>query len=401
MKEKIKVVIADVVDPRFPKEKMENRLLEIENLVHTYWWIVIVKKIQKRWRPNYKTFIGWWKLDEIKQVMSTSWANVLILWNILKPYQVFNLNEELREIKAQAWDRIDLILKIFSLHANSPESKLQIELTSIKHMGPRIFWMWIELSRQWWWIWTKWIWETNTEIMKRHLRKKVQQIEEKLKNYERVREQHRQARIKRWLHTVWIVWYTNAWKSSFLNVATWKWVLAEDKLFATLWTSVWELFLSPYDLWMKDVKCEWKNCKKVLLNDTIGFIQDLPPSLIQAFKSTLEDSIESDILFHVIDISDPFIKDKIQTVNNMLDDIWAKQERIYIFNKIDKLKKENLDIQDKQDIQDTININRINYKEEIKKLIPEDFKENKNYFFISTYTKEWLDNIKKYLYERF
>jgi len=72
---------------------------------------------------------------------------------------------------------------------------------------------------------------------------------------------------------------------------------------------------------MKDVKCEWKNCKKVLLNDTIGFIQDLPPSLIQAFKSTLEDSIESDILFHVIDISDPFIKDKIQTVNNMLDDI--------------------------------------------------------------------------------
>ena len=404
MKEKIKVVIADVVDPRLLKEKMENRLLELENLVNTYWWVVIVKKIQKRGKPNYKTFIGWWKLEEIKQVMSTSWANILILWNILKPYQIFNLNEELKDIKAQAWDRIDLILKIFNLHASSPESKLQIELASIKHMGPRIFWMWIELSRQWGWIWTKWIWETNTEIMKRHLRKKVQQIEEKLKNYERVREQHRKSRKKRWLPTVWIVGYTNAWKSSLLNVATWKWVLAEDKLFATLWTSVWEVFLSPYDLWMEDIKCEWQNCKKILLSDTIWFIQDLPPSLIQAFKSTLEDSIESDLLFHVIDISDPFIKDKIQTVNKILNEIWANQEKIYIFNKIDKLKeasKESLNIENVEKQEEKININKENYKKEVKKLLPEDFKENKNYFFISTYTKKGLDKIKKFLYKRF
>ncbi len=406
MKEKIKVVIADVVDSRFPKDKMENRLLELENLVKTYWWVVIVKKIQKRWKPDYKTFIGWWKLEEVKQVMSTSWADVLILWNILKPYQIYNLNEELKDIKAKAWDRVDLILKIFTLHAKSPESKLQIELASIKHMWPRIFWMWMELSRQWWWIWTKWIWETNTEIMKRHLRKKVQQIEEKLKNYEKVREQHRKAREKRGLNTVWIVWYTNAWKSSLLNASTWKWVLAEDKLFATLWTSVWELFLSPYDLWIKDVKCEWKNCKKILLNDTIWFIQDLPPSLIRAFKSTLEDSIESDILFHVIDISDPFIEDKIDIVNNILDEIWAKQERVYIFNKIDNLKDEEWKIkgeteEEQENNEEKINITKENYKKEVKKLLPEDFKENENYFFVSTYTKEWIKDIKKYLYEKF
>lgn len=405
MKEKIKVIIADVVDSRFPKDKMENRLLELENLVKTYWWVVIVKKIQKRLRPDYKTFIGWWKLEEIKQIINTSWVNVLILWNILKPFQIHNLNEELKDIKAEAWDRVDLILKIFNLHAKSPESKLQIELASIKHMWPRIFWMWIELSRQWWWIWAKWIWETNTEIMKRHLRKKVQQIEEKLKNYEKVRKQHRKARERKWLHTVWIVWYTNAGKSSLLNVTTGKWVLAEDKLFATLWTSVWELFISPYDIWIKDIKCEWKQCKKILLNDTIWFIQDLPPSLVKAFKSTLEDSIESDLLFHVIDISDPFIEDKIKVVNNILDEIWATQERIYIFNKIDKLKNEKWKIKKKQEeeIEDNekINITRENYKQEVKKLLPEDFKENENYFFISTYTKEWIQNIKKYLYKKF
>jgi len=342
MSKNLKVIIADVVDNRFPKEKLEYRMLELENLVKTYGGVVIIKKIQKRWRPDYKTFIWEWKLEEIKQVISTSWADVLILWNILKPFQIYNLNEELKDVNAKAWDRVDLILKIFDLHAKSPEAKLQIELASIKHMGPRIFGMGMELSRQWGWIWTKWIWETNTEIMKRHLRKRIQQVETELKHYEKVREQHRKSRDRKWLNIVWIVWYTNAGKSSLLNVMTWKWVLAEDKLFATLWTSVWEVFLSPYDLWYKDVECEWSSCKKVLLNDTVGFIQDLPPSLIKAFKSTLEDSIESEILFHVIDVSDPFMQEKIDVVEEILSQIWANQEKIYVFNKIDNISEEKL-----------------------------------------------------------
>jgi GTP-binding protein HflX len=382
MKEKLKVVIADVVEPSFPKEKMEYRMEELENLVSTYWWIVIVKKIQKRWKPDYKTFLGEGKIQEIKAIVNQSWAKVLILWNILKPSQIYNLDEQLKDIKAKAWDRIDLILKIFDLHAKSPEAKLQIELASIKHMGPRIFGMGMELSRQGGWIWTKWIWETNTEIMKRHLQKRILQIEEKLKQYEKTRTQHRKARRKKWLNTVWIVWYTNAGKSSLLNALTHKWVLAENKLFATLGTSVWELFLNPYDLGLIEWNdCQWSACKKVLLSDTIGFIQDLPPSLIKAFKSTLEDSIESDLLFHVIDISDPHMKEKIQTVNEILNQIQANQERIYIFNKIDKLTQKELK----------------NKKEEIKKLLDE----NQKYFLVSANKKLWLNKIKKFLYERF
>ena len=390
MSKKLKVIIADVVDPRFPKEKMEYRMKELENLVSTYWWVVIVKKIQKRWRPDYKTFIWKWKLEEIKQIISTSGANVLILWNILKPFQVYNLNEELRELKVKAWDRVDLILKIFDLHAKSPEAKLQIELASIKHMGPRIFGMGMELSRQWGGIWTKWIWETNTEIMKRHLRKRVQQIEEKLKQYEKVREQHRQARTKKQLNTVWIVWYTNAWKSSLLNSLTHKWVLAEDKLFATLGTSVWELFLNPYELGLvKWENCEWSNCKKILLNDTVGFIQDLPPSLIKAFKSTLEDSIESDLLFHVIDVSDPFMEEKIEVVEDILSQIWANQEKIYIFNKIDNLSEKKL--KEKKEFIKTL----------WEKLWKEEWEENKNYLFVSAHKKLGFDNVKKLLFEKF
>ena len=389
MSKKLKIIIADVVDNRFPKEKLEYRMAELENLVKTYGGVVIVKKIQKRWRPDYRTFIWEWKLEEIKQIISTSWADVLILWNILKPFQIYNLNEELRDLNAQAWDRVDLILKIFDLHAKSPEAKLQIELASIKHMGPRIFGMGMELSKQWAWIWTKGIWETNTEIMKRHLQKRKQQIEEKLKHYEKVREQHRQSRTRKNLNTVWIVWYTNAGKSSLLNIMTWKGVLAEDKLFATLGTSVWEVFLSPYDLWYKDIKCEWNSCKKVLLNDTVGFIQDLPPSLIQAFKSTLEDSIESDILFHVIDISDIFMEEKIDIVEDILSQIWANQEKIYIFNKIDNLSEKEL--LDKKE----------NIKELWEKLWIETWKEWENYFFVSTYKKLWIQELKKYLYNKF
>ena len=379
-----KVIIAHLVKPEFSLEDLKYKLIELENLVNTYWGVVIVEKIQKRWVPDYETFLGKWKLEEIKYIAQWTWANLLILWNILKPRQLYNLNEYFKDIKLEVWDRIDLILKIFAQHAKTPEAKLQIELASIKHMWPRIFWMWMELSRQWWWIWTKWIWETNTEIMKRHLQKRILQIEEKLKHYEKVRQTHRKSRKKRNLPTVWIVWYTNAWKSSLLNALTKKNVLAENKLFATLGTSVGEVFLSPYDLGYKNVACEWKNCKKVLLSDTIGFIQDLPPSLIKAFKSTLEDSIQADLLFHVVDVNDPWISNKIKVVNEILDDINANQERVLIFNKIDLLDK---------------NFDKESFLKNLAKenLINDDQK----VFFVSTYTWEWLNEIKKFLYEKF
>lgn len=333
----LKVFIADIL----PKEvhirkQMEDRMIELENLVNTYGWVVIVKHIQNKSVPDYNTFIWEGRLDEIVEQMENEGANILILWNILKSQQIFKINEKLRPIWAKAWDRVDLILKIFERNAASAEAKLQIELAAIKHMWPRIFGMWMELSKQWGWVWTRWKWETNTEIMKRHLRKKEQHIRDQLDHYAKVREQHRQSRKRKWMDTIGVVWYTNAWKSTLTNALTKKWVLAEDKLFATLGTSVWKMFVpAKYN----EQTGAYIPPKEVLINDTIGFIRELPPKLIDAFKSTLEDSIESDLLLHVIDASDEKFHLKIDVVEEILSNIWAKQPQIYVFNKIDNLEQ--------------------------------------------------------------
>lgn len=327
----LRVFLADILPEDFEVRKnMDDRMLELENLVNTYGWVVIVKHIQNKSNPDYKTFIWEWRLDEIIEEMQRENANVLILWNILKPKQIYAINEKLKPIWAKAWDRIDLILKIFEKNAKSKEAKLQIELASIKHMWPRIFDMWMELWKQAW----KWSWETNTEIMKRHLQKRLISIKKDLDQYSKVREQHRQSRSRKWLFTVWVVWYTNAWKSTLTNSLTKKWVLAEDKLFATLWTSVWKMYIeASYD----EKTLKYIPSKEILINDTIWFIRELPPQLIDAFKSTLEDSIESDILLHVIDCSDPKLEIKIKVVEEILENIWANQKRIYVFNKKDSL----------------------------------------------------------------
>ena len=331
-----RVFIADILPADIEiRENMEDRMIELENLVNTYGGVVIVKHIQNKSVPDYKTFIGEGRLDEIISEMEIQKANILILWNILKPRQIYALNEKLKPIWAKAWDRIDLILKIFERNAFSKEAKLQIELASIKHMWPRIFDMGMELWKQGW----KWKWETNTEIMKRHLSNREKHIKADLDHFAKVRAQHRQSRSRKGIQTVWVVGYTNAWKSTLTNSLTKKWVLAEDKLFATLWTSVWKMFIeASYD----EKTGVYIAPKEVLINDTIWFIRELPPKLVDAFKSTLEDSIESNLLLHVIDAWDPKIEIKIKVVDEILENIWARQKKIYVFNKIDWITEERL-----------------------------------------------------------
>ncbi|MCD5380937.1 GTPase HflX [Candidatus Gracilibacteria bacterium] len=330
---KLKVFLADILPKEVrQKQNMEDRMVELENLVNTYGGVVIVKHIQNKMVPDYDTFIGQGRLDEIKMEMERDGANLLIIGNALKPKQIHSLNEQLVGIGAKAWDRVDLILKIFERNAKSAEAKLQIELAAIKHMGPRIYGMGMELSKQGGGVGTRGKGETNTEIMKRHLQKKEDYIRKDLAHYGKVREQHRKGRIRKGMKTVGIVGYTNAGKSTLTNYLTNKGVLAEDKLFATLGTSVGKMFVeASYD--------EETNCyippKEILISDTIGFIRELPPKLVDAFSSTLEDSIESELLLHVVDSSDPKVEEKMEVVEEILEKIGAKQKRIYVFNKID------------------------------------------------------------------
>ncbi len=336
----LRVFLADIVDKQTKKEILDDRMRELENLVNTYWGVVVLQKYQKKDFPDLKTYVGKGKLEEIIADMLRLEANLLIIGNALKPSQIYQINEKLRLVseennlkdKLVAWDRIDLILKIFEKHAESGEARLQIELAAIKHMGPRIYGMGMELSRQGGSSGsgggaTRGIGETNTERMKRHLKEKVLKIEKKLVEYEQMRKLHRDSRKKKGMPTIGIVGYTNAGKSSLLNAMTNKGVLAENKLFATLGTNVGKCYLiTNPETWLG---------KEVLLNDTIGFIRDLPPKLIKSFSSTLEDSIESDLLLHVIDASDPFVDERIEVVHQVLADIGAHQDKILVFNKCD------------------------------------------------------------------
>lgn len=322
-----KTILVDVIPPDVTKEESEERLDELESLVKTFGGIAVVKVIQKRGMPDYKTYIGSGKIQEVleenKRNGKQEQANLLIMNNLLKPTQVYNLGEICKKQNIDVWDRIDLILKIFDKHAKSVEAKLQIELAAIRHMGPRIYGLGLELTRQAGGIGTRGIGETNIQIMKRHLRRREQKIKEKLKHYDLVQANHRKQRRSKDLKTVSLVGYTNAGKSTLLNSLTKKGVYVADKLFATLETTVGQLYLPGSE-------------KIALLSDTIGFIQDLPPDLIDAFKSTLAEIIDCDLLLHVIDISDPLYESKIHVVEDILFELGVQdKQKIYVFNKID------------------------------------------------------------------
>ena len=363
-----RVVLVELITEPHQKAYIQQRMDELKQLVDTFWWLTVVEVVQQRKLPDYKTFIWRGKLDEVIEIMKEQDAGILIMGNILKSRQTYNLNEAMREHGLQARDRVDLILKIFERHAESAEARLQIELAAIKHMGPRIFWMGMELSRQWWGIGTSWIWETNTERMRRHLSTRREQIEKKLKGHEASRAQHRQSRKRNNLATAGLVWYTNAWKSSLMNGLTNKDVLIEDKLFATLGTTVGKIYYPSM---------EGKG-SSILVNDTIGFIRDLPPMLIQAFTSTLEDSVQADILLHVVDASDPLVEDKIDVVEQILDQIGAKQERVLVFNKIDLID------------------NKRRFLEDLP-VIAEEFGYEDKRFATSVKTWEWVQEISEFL----
>lgn len=177
--------------------------------------------------------------------------------------------------------------------------------------------------------------ETNTERMRRHLKEKSFVIEQKLKEYSKMRELHRTRRKRMQLPVFGIVGYTNAGKSSLMRTLCKKEAYVADKLFATLGTEVGKLYIQP-----KQTDDEYTAGKEILLIDTIGFIRDLPPQLIRAFSSTLEDSIQSDILLHVIDANDPDLITKVQVVEDILTQIKATQPMIYVFNKSDEIDEE-------------------------------------------------------------
>ena len=191
-----KVILVDIIPPNVTPEESLARLNELENLLVTYGGFVIIRKIQKRQMPDYKTYVGSGKVQEVLDEALDKKANFVIVNNMLKPQQMYNLKEVFEKHDIEVWDRVDLILKIFSKHATTKEAKLQIELASLRHLGSRISKMGLELMRQGGGIGTRGQGETNIEVMKRHIAGRKKKIKDDLKKIEKNHEGQRKGRSK-------------------------------------------------------------------------------------------------------------------------------------------------------------------------------------------------------------
>ncbi len=295
-------------------EKILRDMEELKSLVKTYGGEVFAATVQKADYPNRSTFIGSGKSQEIAEVISKEKIDIIVINDIVKPGQLYTLEKIFfrSNPKIKVWDRVNLILQIFSLHAQTKEAKLQIDLANLRHMGPRIYGMGFILSRQG----GKRVsmmgqGETNTVLMKRHYRDETKQISIQLSKLSDKRKRQIAERKNLGFLTCAIVGYTNAGKTMLFNKLTDKNNLVEDALFATLDSSVGKLHLNTDN-------------QQIIVTDTIGFIKNLPHSLIDAFKSTLLESINADLLLIIIDVSDPEFRDKIRVVDEILHDLYLK-----------------------------------------------------------------------------
>lgn len=321
-----RVVLVDVIDRHTHRADAEKNLTELKSLVATYNGIDVVTIIQHRTRPDKATFIGSGKVVELIDIVKQKKIDVVVINAIANPTTLFNLTQQLWTVnpQIQVWDRIDLILNIFDKHAMTAEAKLQIEIARMRHMGPRIYGLGSTyFSRQSGGIGGRGIGETNIEIMKRHWRDQIRVKKAELDKLAQQHERQLDRRKERNVLSIAIVGYTNAGKSTLFNTLTKRNKQVKDALFVTLDSVTGRMHSGSLG-------------KQILISDTIGFIKDLPSSLIDSFKSTLLDAVRADILLHVIDITDPDMHEKVEVVEKILFEIGAKPRKIiYVFNKID------------------------------------------------------------------
>ncbi len=306
-------------------EKILQEMEELKSLVKTYGGEVFAATVQKADYPNRATFIGSGKAQEIAEIIAKEKIDIIVINDIVKPGQLYTLEKIFfrSNPKIKVWDRVNLILQIFSLHAQTKEAKLQIDLANLRHMGPRIYGMGYILSRQGGGIGAVGEGETNTELMKRHFRDEMRHILNQLAKLSDERKSKMEKRKSMGFLTCAIVGYTNAGKTLLFNRLTNKDNLVADALFVTLDSSVGKLH-------------QTSDKQQVIVSDTIGFIKNLPPSLIDAFKSTLLESMNADLLLIVIDVSDPEFAEKIRVVDEILHELHLEgKNQLYVFNKTD------------------------------------------------------------------
>ncbi len=310
-------VLVGVVNDSQDEEKLSEFLEELEFLSVTAGGNVVKKFKQKINSPNPRTFIGKGKIDEILKYVKVNDVSVVVFDDELSPTQQANIE---RILKCKILDRTALILDIFAQRAKTSYAKTQVELAQYEYLLPRLKGLWTHLERQRGGIGMRGPGETEIETDRRIVRDKISLLKRKISTIDKQMKVQRGNRGS--LVRVALVGYTNVGKSTIMNMLSKSNVFAEDKLFATLDTTVRKVVI---------------NTLPFLLTDTVGFIRKLPTQLIESFKSTLEEVKDADILLHIVDISHPSFEDHIESVNNILNEINCHNKyNLMIFNKIDK-----------------------------------------------------------------
>ena len=322
-----KTVLIGIISQQQDEIQSTEYLDELEFLTLTAGGITVKRFVQKMEKPNPKTFLGVGKLEEVRNYIESNAIGTAIFDDELSPAQIRNIEKILN---CKILDRTNLILDIFAQRAQTSSAKTQVELAQCQYLLPRLTRLWTHLDKQKGGIGMRGPGETEIETDRRIIRDKITLLKKKLLTIDKQMAVQRKNRGK--MVRVALVGYTNVGKSTLMNVISKSDVFAENKLFATLDTTVRKVVIKNIPF---------------LLTDTVGFIRKLPTQLVESFKSTLDEVREADLLLHVVDISHPNFEDHIASVNAILSDIkCANKPSLIVFNKIDAYSHETIDEDD-------------------------------------------------------
>lgn len=369
-----RAVLVGIVTKEQDEDKLDEYLDELEFLTYTAGGEVIKRFSQKLEKPNPKTFIGTGKMEDVREFVKENEIGAVIFDDELSPAQQKNIEKIL---KCKILDRTNLILDIFAQRAKTSYARTQVELAQYEYLLPRLAGMWTHLERQRGGIGMRGPGETEIETDRRIVRDKISLLKKKLETIDKQMEVQRGNRGQ--LVRVALVGYTNVGKSTLMNVISKSDVFAENKLFATLDTTVRKVVIRNLPF---------------LLSDTVGFIRKLPTQLVESFKSTLDEVREADLLLHVVDISHPNFEDHIDSVNQILTEIETiGKPTIMVFNKIDAYKPEKIDEDDLMTEKTSAHYTLKEWKRTWMNRMGE------NVLFISALNKENMEDFRKKVYE--